>query len=96
MHVVFLQGRYLPGCWVGVGNVAPRMAVDISPWFALGCGSSTLCARVWVLDGGHTAYVLRGFELSMTHASSPRALVAGLIPAENAGGGEEGALGTGA
>ena len=38
------------------------------------------------LGVGHAACVLRGLGLSMPRASSPRALVAGILHAANAGG----------
>ena len=53
------------------------------------------CARVWVLDGGHAVYALRGFGLSVLFALSHRALMAGLLPAAHAGGGNEGTQGIG-
>ena len=61
-----------------------------SPGFALGCRSSTSCARVCIQGGGHAIYVLRGFGLPTNYASSPRALMACLFPAADARGGNEG------
>ena len=58
---------------------------------ALGCISPTPYAWVWVLDGGHVAYVMRGCGLSVLYASSPRVLMAVLPSAVNAEGGNEGA-----
>ena len=56
-----------------------------SPRCDLGCKSSTSCARMYILDGGHAAYILRGFGLAMLYAPLPCELMAGLPPAANAG-----------
>ena len=49
---------------------------------------------MWFLGDGHAAYVVRGFGFSLPGASSPRAFIAGLLPAANARGVKEERMGT--
>ena len=63
------------------------------PRFVIGYRSPVSCERVRVLGGCHAAYGSRGIGLSVPYVSSPRALVAGLLSAICAVGGNEGGAG---